>query len=59
MVLGTPQPSLDPIKERAEGSPEKKEEVRRFSPLQRSTSQATPHFYLFLRLETGSLSHSL
>jgi hypothetical protein len=46
MVLGTPQHSLDPIKERAGVLQRKKEEVRRFSSLQRSTSQATPYFYL-------------
>jgi hypothetical protein len=58
-VLGTPEPSLDPIKERAEGSLSTREENRRFSPLQRSTSQATPYFTFLLRLGTGSLSHSL
>jgi hypothetical protein len=40
-VSGTPRPPLDPIKERAEGS---QRETNVFSPLQRSTSQATRHF---------------
>jgi hypothetical protein len=58
-VLAIPRPPLDSIKKRGQRVLQTGERRRTFSPLQRSTSQATLHFTLLLRLGTVSLSHSL
>jgi hypothetical protein len=58
----TPLPSLDPIKGKARDLPREKtrdEKPQDTPQLLRLTSQAIYSFFLFLRLGTASLSHSL